>query len=333
MSSKGRSKITPTIKDFEIIKPISRGAFGKVYLARKTTTQDLYAIKIMKKDTLMRKNMSSHILAERKVLALAKNPYVVRLFYAFQSKNFLYLVLEYIVGGDLSSLLRALGSFTEEMAHIYAAEVILALEYLHLNGIIHRDLKPDNMLLTSEGHIKLTDFGLSRIVVTGKGALGTPDYLAPELLLGIGHDAAVDSWSLGCCLYEFLVGQPPFTDESAELIFRNILEQAIIYPEEISPVAKDLISKLLERDPQIRITIKGTLQTKLHPFFSDINWTDIRNQEAPFVPNPSDSMDTSYFDGTYNPVDLCFTVPTTPNCSPFHMLHHFCCTKSSKRET
>ena len=243
--------------------------------------------------------MVSHVLAERKAMSLTKNHFVVQLYYAFQSLNELYLVMEYLIGGififlnylgDLASLLAAWGVFPDNMARFYTAEVTLALEYLHKNGITHRDLKPDNILLNEEGHIKLTDFGLSRISVPGQEStfngvstsetltrlnamstrsrnnverkitqkgkmketgsyynessenyspvqksfrdrastrhhlLGTPDYLASELLLGFEHGHEVDWWSLGICLYEWLHGFPPFTDETPEAIFSNILD-------------------------------------------------------------------------------------------------------------
>ncbi|PKC71781.1 kinase-like protein, partial [Rhizophagus irregularis] len=336
----------PSIQDFEIIKPISRGAFGKVYLARKKTTGDLYAIKILKKVDMVRKNMVNHVLAERRVLSLSRTPFVVKLYYAFQSQDYLYLVMEYLIGGDLSSLLQNFERFEEEMAKMYTAEVVLALEYLHNNGITHRDLKPDNMLITSEGHIKLTDFGLSRISIpeksslsfvkesdgndkksfaknngksspkstindkpstnnasklfkrqtrqSSKALLGTPDYLAPELLLGIGHTTAVDWWSLGVCLFEFLVGYPPFNDDTPQSIFKNILNHDIQWPPEgfLSAEAKDLITKLLNQDPEKRPSLS---EIKAHPFFRDIDWDHIRQQPAPFVPNPEDEQDTSYF--------------------------------------
>ncbi|OAQ29512.1 kinase-like protein [Linnemannia elongata AG-77] len=371
----------PSIQDFEIIKPISRGAFGKVYLARKKTTKDLYAIKILKKADMVRKNMVNHVLAERRVLALTRTPFVVQLFYAFASKDYLYLVMEYVIGGDLSSLLAVFGSFDEDMAKMYIAECILALEYLHSNGITHRDLKPDNMLVNAEGHIKLTDFGLSRITVpdqndmfnwhdhkapslnrrhiarhpshppktstikksatigslegkddpavtsarlaaaqasppgtsqqhstlsgratrrhrgSSKALLGTPDYLAPELLLGIGHGEAVDWWSLGVCLFEFLTGYPPFMDEAPEAIFKNILNHDIQWPEYgLSREAHDLINKLLSREPTHR---PSPTALKAHPFFQGVDWENIRNQEAPFIPSPNDNTDTSYFDGSH----------------------------------
>ncbi|KAI8346972.1 kinase-like domain-containing protein [Mortierella sp. GBAus27b] len=356
----GKSRV-PSIQDFEIIKPISRGAFGKVYLAKKKTTKDLYAIKILKKADMVRKNMVNHVLAERRVLALTRTPFVVQLFYAFASKDYLYLVMEYVIGGDLSSLLAVFGTFDEDMAKMYIAECILALEYLHSNGITHRDLKPDNMLVNAEGHLKLTDFGLSRIAVpdqddapgwhdqkapttprrpprtptmfsssskgskraskaditadrsavseaykstvrrhrgSSKALLGTPDYLAPELLLGIGHGPAVDWWSLGVCLFEFLAGYPPFMDEAPEAIFKNILDHGMYYiqwPEDgMSDEASDLINKLLHRDPAQR---PSPAELKAHPFFRGVDWENIRNQEAPFIPAPNDNMDTSYFDG------------------------------------
>ncbi|KAJ3156198.1 hypothetical protein HDU86_003961 [Geranomyces michiganensis] len=350
-------KPIPSIRDFEIIKPISRGAFGKVYLARKRTTQDMFAIKVLKKQDMIRKNMVSHVLAERKVLALSRNPFVVKLYYAFQSREYLYLVMEYLIGGDLSSLLAAFGTFEEPMARMYGAEVAVALDYLHSNGIRHRDLKPDNILINEKGHIKLTDFGLSRIQMadqelgtgnypqhlrtvsrrrraslssthnipehgehtnssppqrtstalrrrpsiatkrqpSSKQVLGTPDYLAPELLLGLGHGPEVDWWALGICMYEWICGFPPFTDESPEDIFRNILDGVIEWPDdtEVTPEATDLILSLLNPDPAARLSAEGV---KSHAFFASTEWDKVREQPAPFIPTPGDVTDTSYFD-------------------------------------
>ncbi|TPX32831.1 hypothetical protein SmJEL517_g04161 [Synchytrium microbalum] len=360
-----RKQKIPSIRDFEILKPISRGAFGKVYLARKKTTQDLYAIKILKKEDMIRKNMVAHVLAERKVLALSRNPYVVKLYYAFQSRDYLYLVMEYLIGGDLSTLLSALGTFDEDMTKMYAGEVTLALEYLHANGITHRDLKPDNMLINQEGHIKLTDFGLARITVQdkesalsaespeemlhhlqhlntlarrtnvrrlteesssvapdgplspenahlrrpsrrvrheSKALLGTPDYLAPELLLGLGHGPAVDWWALGICIFEWVVGFPPFSDESPEAIFRNILNHDIEWPEDGIPTdIKSLIMGLLNPDSHTRF--KGP-QIRAHPLFTGVDWDHLRKQTAPFVPTPHDDMDTGYFESRNQRPDI-----------------------------
>ncbi|KAI0244504.1 hypothetical protein L0F63_000768 [Massospora cicadina] len=288
-SRKPNKNKIPQISDFEILKPISRGAFGRVYLARKKATRDLFAIKVIRKDDMIRKNMVREVMTERNVMSLASMPFVASLFYAFHSKSYLYLVQEYLIGGDLSSLLQGMGGFSIEMTRFYAAETALALEYLHSCGVIHRDLKPDNILLDSEGHIKLTDFGLSRIIVqdngrrqlaqhdsvlpTDRGAevLGTPDYLAPELLLGLGHGPAVDWWALGVCMFEFLCGYPPFTDGSPEAIFRNILDLRIQWPE-VDPAeegAVDLINKLLQPSPTLRLQGEAGLE--------DTSYFDLRN--------------------------------------------------------
>ncbi|GMH17508.1 hypothetical protein Nepgr_019349 [Nepenthes gracilis] len=238
------------IDDFEIIKPISRGAFGKVFLARKRTTGDLFAIKVLKKLDMIRKNDIERILAERNILIAVRNPFVVRFYYSFTSKDNLFLVMEYLNGGDLYSLLRNVGCLEQDVARIYIAELVLALEYLHSLGIVHRDLKPDNILIAHDGHIKLTDFGLSKIGLMNstanlyiaeregttsldaqtwndqqtederrRSAVGTPDYLAPEILLGAEHGYAADWWSVGIILFELITGVPPFTAESPEAAF------------------------------------------------------------------------------------------------------------------
>ncbi|KAJ9057698.1 hypothetical protein DSO57_1020171 [Entomophthora muscae] len=336
----------PSIEDFEIIKPISRGAFGRVYLTRKKATRDLFAIKVIRKDDMVRKNMVQQVMTERRVMSLASTAYVVSMFFAFHSRNYLYLVMEYMIGGDLSSLLQNFGCFDEDMTRFYIGETVLALEYLHKNNVIHRDLKPDNILIDAAGHIKLTDFGLSRISIqeperssgpnrskpkskskshskvptksttpkqtpynsnsatprppirrqlSNKALLGTPDYLAPELLLGIGHDASVDWWALGVCLFEFLLGYPPFTDESPEAIFNNILNHRIQWPEEnlLSPAAVDLIQGLLNPNPARRLSGSGI---RHHAFFDGMDWDSFTLGDTPFKPNPEDKLDTSYFE-------------------------------------
>jgi serine/threonine protein kinase len=289
--------------------------------------------------------MVQQIMTERSVMSLASSPSVVSMFYAFHSKNYLFLVMEYMIGGDLSSLLQGFGNFTHEMCLFYGAEIVQSLDELHRNNVIHRDLKPDNMLLDGDGHLKLTDFGLSRINVNDdaitnppklkkirkraknnkdlhlhlrkelnsmesatqdnhsrRPVLGTPDYLAPELLLGQRHDGGVDLWALGVCLFEFYVGYPPFMDDTPQAIFNNILQRNIQWPPEpIEPDAKDLISALLTTDPEKRIKIS---QIKRHPYFKDVDWENLRRQQAPFKPNPSDILDTSYFDNRNQRPDI-----------------------------
>ncbi|KAM1708827.1 hypothetical protein TB2_001704 [Malus domestica] len=335
------SKDRTSIEDFEIIKPISRGAFGRVFLARKRATGDLFAIKVLKKADMIRKNAVESILAERNILILVRNPFVVRFFYSFTCRENLYLVMEYLNGGDLYSLLRNLGCLDEDMARVYIAEVVLALEYLHSLNVIHRDLKPDNLLIGQDGHIKLTDFGLSKVglisstddlsgpSVSGTGfvpddelksessseraqrqkhsIVGTPDYLAPEILLGMGHSATADWWSVGVILFEVLVGIPPFNAEHPQQIFNNIINRDIPWPkvpEEMSPEAYDLIDKLLTDNPVQRLGATGTREVKQHPFFKDINWDTLARQKAMFIPS-TDAHDTSYFMSRYiwNPED------------------------------
>ncbi|KAG4400657.1 hypothetical protein GLYMA_07G103400v4 [Glycine max] len=332
------SRDRTSIDDFEIIKPISRGAFGRVFLAKKRTTGDLFAIKVLKKADMIRKNAVESILAERDILITVRNPFVVRFFYSFTCRENLYLVMEYLNGGDLYSLLRNLGCLDEEVARVYIAEVVLALEYLHSLHVVHRDLKPDNLLIAHDGHIKLTDFGLSKVglinstddlsgpAVNGtslleedetdvftsedqrerrkkRSAVGTPDYLAPEILLGTGHGFTADWWSVGVILFELLVGIPPFNAEHPQTIFDNILNRKIPWPavpEEMSPQAQDLIDRLLTEDPNQRLGSKGASEVKQHVFFKDINWDTLARQKAAFVPASESALDTSYFTSRYS---------------------------------
>ncbi|XWS48230.1 hypothetical protein CRYUN_Cryun13aG0056600 [Craigia yunnanensis] len=332
------SKDCTSIDDFEIIKPISRGAFGRVFLAKKRTTGDLFAIKVLKKADVIRKNAVESILAERDILISVRNPFVVRFFYSFTCRENLYFVMEYLNGGDLYSLLRNLGCLDEEVARVYIAEVVLALEYLHSLHVVHPDLKPDNLLIAHDGHIKLTDFGLSKVglidsiddlsgpAVSGtsllddeqpqlsasehqqvrrkkRSAVGTPNYLAPEILLGTGHGATADWWSVGVILFELMVGIPPFNAEHPQIIFDNILNRKIPWPrvpEEMSLEAKDLMDRLLTEDPHQRLGARGASEVKQHVFFKDINWDTLARQKAAFVPTSESALDTSYFTSRYS---------------------------------
>ncbi|KAJ0546731.1 putative protein kinase AGC-MAST family [Helianthus annuus] len=329
------SKDRTSIEDFEIIKPISRGAFGRVFLAKKRATGDVFAIKVLKKADMIRKNAVESILAERDILISVRNPFVVRFFYSFTCKENLYLVMEFLNGGDLFSLLRTLGCLEENMARVYIAEVVLALEYLHSLNIIHRDMKPDNLLIGPDGHIKLSDFGLSKVglinstedlsgtsgsrapvygeneVTTENGqkqsVVGTPDYLAPEILLGVGHGATADWWSVGVILFELLVGIPPFNAESPQQVFANIMNRDIPWPkvpEEMSYEAYDLINQLLTENPVQRLGATGSAEVKTHPFFRNIHWDTLARQKATFIPS-AEALDTSYFMSRYiwNPED------------------------------
>ena len=468
----------PSIKDFEIVKPISKGAFGSVYLSKKKSTGDYYAIKVLKKSDMIAKNQVTNVKAERAIMMWqGESDFVAKLYWTFSSKDYLYLVMEYLNGGDCASLVKILGGLPEDWCKKYIAEVVLGVEHLHSRGIVHRDLKPDNLLIDQKGHLKLTDFGLSRMGLVGRqkralkasnesapdllktgpfqravstassrsasfdfhghespgdtpmmtpafsGALeqpsyfslsrensnarepprqgsgnrsdsgsnggdslhqsfrsfslydspetvptsakplpieeesqsqgstspdifplqqstsnvsqkpsslpsqsmlpppmalydpedtnrkfvGTPDYLAPETINGVGQDEMSDWWSLGCILFEFLFGIPPFNADSPEEVFENILARNIAWPEDsdflVSDDAKDLIDKLIRLDPRDRLGANiedkypsGGAEIRAHPWFSDINWETLREDEAQFVPNQEDPENTEYFD-------------------------------------
>ncbi|KAJ3393071.1 hypothetical protein HDU92_008015 [Lobulomyces angularis] len=439
-SSPSIARTVPSIKDYEILKPISKGAFGSVFLAKKKLTGDTFAIKVLKKADMVAKNQVTNIKAERSILSQIDSPFVVNLYFSFQSKENLFLVMEYLSGGDCASLIKGFGALDESWAKQYVAEVTLGLEFLHERGIVHRDIKPDNLLITAEGHIKLTDFGLSRVGFLGRRArgigsqeqisfanspqlsattsqqnmtsstnlmlhqtmgssggnilpipstgvaspcsprmlsaqtssfrlpefyptspflskqhtrrdsitstnstnshddnsaalvgqnpsfaspilsgrldslllddkeakqgrfVGTPDYLAPESILGLGQDASVDWWALGVILYEFLYGYPPFHHhaETPDEVFSHILARNIDWAEDevtISPEARNLMERLMCSNLLERLGSNGAAEVKSHEFFKEeINWDTILTDKANFIPSLKSKDDTEYFD-------------------------------------
>jgi serine/threonine-protein kinase RIM15 len=469
----------PSIKDFEVIKPISKGAFGSVYLSKKKRTGEYFAIKVLRKSDMVAKNQVTNVKAERAIMMWqGESDFVAKLYWTFSSKDYLYLVMEYLNGGDCASLIKILGGLSEDWAVKYTAEVVLGVQHLHSRGIVHRDLKPDNLLIDSKGHLKLTDFGLSRMGLVGRqkralkqpddGApdllkqglpftgqsqsgsgptsrsasfdyqgssvspantplmtpalaggldqpsyfnlnrdnslsrelsrrtsghrsdsgsmsshdlhhafknfnlhdtlyshpsashsrsgpieeesisqgsnspdlfplsqsmsnishmappmppptalfdpeestrrfVGTPDYLAPETINGSGQDEMCDWWSLGCIVFEFLYGVPPFNAEAPDQVFDNILHRRIAWPDpEEYPVtdeAMDLINKLIQLSPQDRLGsnreekfANGGAEIQAHTWFAEINWDTLLEDEAQFVPAPEHPEDTEYFD-------------------------------------
>ncbi|KAL7628705.1 rim15, signal transduction response regulator [Parahypoxylon ruwenzoriense] len=461
--------VPPSIKDFEIIKPISKGAFGSVYLSKKKSTGEYFAIKVLKKADMVAKNQVTNVKAERAIMMWqGESEFVAKLYWTFSSKDYLYLVMEYLNGGDCASLIKVLGGLPEDWVKKYLGEVILGVEHLHDRGIIHRDLKPDNLLIDQKGHLKLTDFGLSRMGLIGRqkralnsGAaeptpdllktgpfarstsvassrsasldfhgiqhspsttpqitpdngvgqpsyfnlsqvhqeprrisgqrsdsggsetltqmmgnfslndhqtslssirpphedgsdggnaspdlpflhhtnsqssdahkntppqsnmmpppmalfdpedtnrrfVGTPDYLAPETIKGARQDETSDWWSVGCIVFEFLYGFPPFHASEAEEVFENILARRIMWPDDpddVSSEAKDLIHKLLCIDPQQRLGsnrddkyASGGEEIRNHPWFAGMNWDTLLQDDAQFVPQPENPEDTEYFD-------------------------------------
>lgn len=307
------------LRDFTTVKVLGQGSFGKVYLVRKNGTNNLFAMKMLKKEFLKARNQISHTKSERQILAGSECPFIVKLFYAFQTQERLYMVLEYMQGGEMFFHLQRERRFKEDRCRFYCAELVLALGYLHSKGIIYRDMKPENILLDLKGHVKLADFGLSKegLIDNEKAYTfcGTPEYICPEILKGLGHDKGVDWWSLGILLYEMLTGRPPFYSSDRMVMFRNVLEKKPEMLPYFSPEACDLISKLLIHDPKERLGANGAEEVKSHPFFTGIDWKKLENLEVtpPFVPKVAGGYDVSYFDKQFTDQSAAETLPRTTN--------------------
>ena len=277
--------------NFEAIQILGRGSFGEVYLVKLLITGKLYAMKVLRKEKFINQNMMKYALVERNILSCIQHPFIVKLNYAFQSADKLYLVLDYCSGGNLTYYLTKEKHFTEDMAKVYMCEIILALEELHRNGIIYRDLKPDNIVVDGQGHALLTDFGLSKQGVKDNSSAnsfcGSPAYLAPEMVNRKGHGKGVDWYLLGVLFYEMLIGFPPFYSSNREQMFRNIETAKLRVPARVSALAKDLIKKLMKRDPGKRLGTGGDAEeVKGHPFFANIDWESALRRELlpPLIP-------------------------------------------------
>ena len=291
-----------TIEDFTIIKVVGKGSYGKVLLVKKNNEETIYAMKIMKKISMVKKNQVDHIKTERRILELIDHPFINKLKYAFQTEQKLYLVTDYCPGGELFFHIQRVERFNEEAAKFYAGQIILAVEHLHKNNIIYRDLKPENVLIDRKGFIKITDFGLSKEnIVDNKSAksfCGTPEYLAPEIILNKGHGKPVDWWSLGNLIYEMLTGIPPFYCKDRDILFDAIINDEPEYPEYLSDEVIDLIKKLLIKNPDKRLGNNGADEIKKHIFFEGMNWEKLLNKKIkpPFIPRLKNAVDTRYID-------------------------------------
>uniref|UniRef100_A0A7N6BKC0 Ribosomal protein S6 kinase n=1 Tax=Anabas testudineus TaxID=64144 RepID=A0A7N6BKC0_ANATE len=304
--NQGTESIRPEC--FELLRVLGKGGYGKVLLfLNKLFSLRIAMIVRNAKDT-------AHTKAERNILEEVKHPFIVDLIYAFQTGGKLYLILEYLSGGELFMQLEREGIFMEDTACFYLAEISMALGHLHQKGIIYRDLKPENIMLNSQGHVKLTDFGLCKESIHDGTVThtfcGTIEYMAPEILMRSGHNRAVDWWSLGALMYDMLTGAPPFTGENRKKTIDKILKCKLNLPPYLTQEARDLLKRLLKRNASSRLGAGAgdATEVQAHPFFRHINWEDLlaRKVEPPFKPFLQSAEDVSQFDSKFTsqtPVD------------------------------
>ncbi|XP_050535531.1 protein kinase 3 isoform X2 [Daktulosphaira vitifoliae] len=296
-----------TIDDFNFLKVLGKGSFGKVLLAELKGTDYFYAVKCLKKDVVLEDDDVECTLIERKVLALGTNhPYLCHLFCTFQTESHLFFVMEYLNGGDLMFHIQQSGRFDEGRARFYASEIVSGLKFLHKKGIVYRDLKLDNILLDFNGHVRIADFGMCKLQIyldkTADTFCGTPDYMAPEIIKGLKYNQSVDWWSFGILLYEMLVGKSPFSGCDEDALFWSICNEQPQYPRYLSANAKSVLVALLDKDTNKRL---GSLESNhsaedvmRHPFFSSLDWGKLerRELEPPYMPKVYHPLDTHYFD-------------------------------------
>ncbi|XP_069485064.1 ribosomal protein S6 kinase beta-2 [Ambystoma mexicanum] len=303
---------------FEMLRVLGKGGYGKVFQVRKvqgTNAGKIFAMKVLKKAKIIcNAKDTAHTKAERNILEEIKHPFIVDLIYAFQTGGKLYLILECLSGGELFMQLEREGIFLEDTASFYLGEITLALGHLHSHGVIYRDLKPENIMLSSQGHVKLTDFGLCKESIH-EGTVthtfcGTIEYMAPEILVHAGHNRTVDWWSLGALMYDMLTGSPPFTAENRKKTMEKILKGKLFLPPYLTPDARDLLKKLLKRSPGSRLGggVADALDIQRQPFFRHTNWDDLlaKRIDPPFKPYLQSDDDVSQFDTRFTrqtPVD------------------------------
>ncbi|KAF4071302.1 hypothetical protein AMELA_G00271850 [Ameiurus melas] len=303
---------------FELLTVLGKGAYGKVFQVRKvqgSQTGKIFAMKVLKKAKIVcSAKDTAHTRAEREILETVRHPFIVDLWYAFQTGGKLYLILECLSGGELFMQLEKEGIFMEDTACFYLAEITLALGHLHSNGIIYRDLKPENIMLNHEGHIKLTDFGLCKESIHDGSVThtfcGTIEYMAPEILNRSGHNKAVDWWSLGALMYDMMTGSPPFSAENRKKTIDKILKCKLNLPPYLTPDARELIKKLLKKNPAQRLgsSKADCADIQKQPFFRHVNWDDLLSKrvEPPYKPSLHSDEDVSQFDSRFTkqtPVD------------------------------
>ncbi|DBB07731.1 TPA: hypothetical protein ACH3X3_009153 [Trebouxia sp. C0006] len=291
-----------TLKDFKLDRILGTGSFGRVSLARHIATGRICAIKALSKANVVKNQQTEHLRAERDVLTLMNFPFVVQLLTSFHDEECVYFVMEFSCGGEFFRHLKARGRLPEDSARFYAAEVLLTIEYLHRQNIIYRDLKPENLLLDGKGFIKMTDFGFAKVVTNKRTytLCGTPDYLAPEIILNKGHSKPVDWWAFGVLVFEMIAGYPPFFDEDVTNTYKKIVKGVFAFPSYFPATARDLVRKLLQADLSKRIgnLSGGVADIKTHPWFRTLDWDAClaRRASAPIKPLVKALDDASNFD-------------------------------------
>lgn len=317
-----------SVEDFEMLKVIGRGSFGRVLLGKHIKTNTVYAIKVLSKELIVRQNEQKHIMSERNVLlGNVHHPFLVGLHYSFQTPLKLYFVLDYVNGGELFFHLQQEKRFSVPRSLFYAAEITSALGYMHKLNIVYRDLKPENILLDSAGHIILTDFGLCKENVQPGGSTatfcGTPEYLAPEVLKKHSYGRAVDWWCLGCVTYEMMCGLPPFYSRDCNEMYDRILHDSLSFPEYVPAAARKFLERLLNRIPDQRLGGGPTdaEEVKAHEFFKGIDWAALDRKEVvpPFNPGVSDHMDLRNIDPEFTAEPVPMSVMPESAVSAVHV--------------
>jgi len=290
-----------SLTDFDVGVTLGTGSFGRVRFVTHKSTGSFWAIKMLKKAEVIRLQQVEHMISEKNILTHLDHPFIVRLSGTFQDQKYLYMCLEYIVGGEFFTHLRKHGRFDQNASKFYATQIILVFEHMHKEDFIYRDLKPENLLLDKLGYLKITDFGFAKKVAFKTYTLcGTPEYIAPEVLLNKGHGKGVDWWTLGILLYEMMAGQPPFVDDDPMGIYQQILAGKVTFPRHFDKNAKSLIKKLLVADLTKRYgCMKGAADdVKKHKWFQGFDWEALitKQMQTPIIPKVADESDTSNFD-------------------------------------
>lgn len=296
-------KANATMEDFDRIKTLGKGAFGRVILVKHKGNGNYFALKVLSKLEIIKSKQIENALNEKKILACVEFPFLIFLAYSFKDNSYLYMVLEFVIGGEMFTLLRNMRRFPDNLVKFYGAQVIMAFEYLHYLSIAYRDLKPENILLNIDGYLKVVDMGFAKMIPKDKRTwtlCGTPDYMAPEIIMNKGYHCAVDWWAFGVLLYEMTAGFPPFMHQDQMKTFEHIISGKVKFTSSFSADLKDLIRNLVQVDLSRRFgNLKnGVADIKQHKYYADIDWMDVYNKvpKAPYKPKCKGPDDTSCFD-------------------------------------